>query len=159
MKLKLDLHPIFSDSRKIEQGLIDVMAEAVAKKATEVEIIPGKGSGALKKTVLRFLLRPEIKKLYHRVEKDDENFGRIFVHFRHSEPPNVSKAAAQTAVGPCFCCQTDVVALVGDEILPGERIQIAAECGSCGSPNRMVITLTRTNKLIVTTQSGYEDSQ
>ena len=25
----------------------------------------------------------EIKKLYHRLEKDDKNFGRIFVHFKH----------------------------------------------------------------------------
>ncbi|HEX6404701.1 MAG TPA: Smr/MutS family protein [Pseudonocardiaceae bacterium] len=43
---------------------------------------PGKGSGALKKRVLRFLEQKEIKSLYHRVEKDSNNFGRIFVHFR-----------------------------------------------------------------------------
>jgi len=24
-----------------------------------------------------------VKKLYHRVEKDGDNFGRLFVHFRH----------------------------------------------------------------------------
>jgi hypothetical protein len=47
-----------------------------------VEIIPGKGSGQLKKKVLRFLAQPNIKNLYHRVEKDDKNFGRIFIHFR-----------------------------------------------------------------------------
>ncbi|MDD5077851.1 MAG: DNA mismatch repair protein MutS, partial [Candidatus Omnitrophica bacterium] len=40
-------------------------------------------SGQLKKSVLRFLEQPEIKKLYHRIEKDDKNFGRIFVHFRY----------------------------------------------------------------------------
>jgi hypothetical protein len=32
--------------------------------------------------VLRFLQQPEIKGLYHRVEKDKDNFGRVFVHFR-----------------------------------------------------------------------------
>jgi len=32
--------------------------------------------------VLRFLEQKEIKSLYHRVEKDSHNFGRIFVHFR-----------------------------------------------------------------------------
>jgi hypothetical protein len=32
--------------------------------------------------VLRFLDQPEVKALYHRVEKDAKNFGRIFVHFR-----------------------------------------------------------------------------
>jgi Smr domain len=47
-----------------------------------VEIIPGKGSGQLKKRVLRFLEQKEIKALYHRVEKDPKNFGRLFVHFR-----------------------------------------------------------------------------
>ena len=57
-------------------------AEAVAKKAPLVEIIPGKGSGQLKKRVLRFLDRKDIKALYHRVEKDSDNFGRVFVHFR-----------------------------------------------------------------------------
>jgi dsDNA-specific endonuclease/ATPase MutS2 len=60
-----------------------VMEEAVDKRIALVEIIPGKGSGALKKKVLRFLAEPDIKKLYHRIEKDDKNFGRIFVHFKH----------------------------------------------------------------------------
>jgi len=36
----------------------------------------------LKKKVLRFLNQGHIKKLYHRVEKDDKNFGRIFIHFK-----------------------------------------------------------------------------
>jgi hypothetical protein len=54
----------------------------VRKKAPLVEIIPGKGSGQLKKHVLRFLEQKEIKALYHRVEKDSKNFGRLFVHFR-----------------------------------------------------------------------------
>ena len=56
---------------------------AVDKRIALVEIIPGKGSGQLKKRVLRFLNQPEIRNLYHRIEKDDKNFGRIFVHFRH----------------------------------------------------------------------------
>jgi hypothetical protein len=47
-----------------------------------VEIIPGKGSGQLKKKVLRFLNQGHIRPLYHRVEKDDKNFGRIFIHFK-----------------------------------------------------------------------------
>jgi DNA-nicking Smr family endonuclease len=60
------------------------MAEAIAKKAPLVEIIPGKGSGQLKKRVLRYLDRKDVKVLYHRVEKDSDNFGRVFVHFKHS---------------------------------------------------------------------------
>ena len=81
-KIKLDLHDIFNKGRSIEEELSRVMREAVDKKIALVEIIPGKGSGQLKKHVLRFLQDKEIKKLYHRVGKDSKNFGRIFVHFR-----------------------------------------------------------------------------
>ncbi len=81
-KIVLDLHEIFNKSQKIEAELNRVMMEAVDKRITPVEIIPGKGSGQLKKRVLRFLAQPEIKNLYHRLEKDDKNFGRIFVHFK-----------------------------------------------------------------------------
>jgi DNA-nicking Smr family endonuclease len=81
-KIKLDMHHIFSNDRAIEAELNRVIREAVEKKIQLVEIIPGKGSGQLKKHVLRFLQQPEIKRLYHRVEKDDKNFGRIFVHFK-----------------------------------------------------------------------------
>ncbi|HWU46491.1 MAG TPA: Smr/MutS family protein [Humibacter sp.] len=82
MKLKLDLHEIYNRGDEIDRALRDIIAEAVAKKAPLVEIIPGKGSGQLKKRVLRFLDQKEIKAIYHRVEKDSDNFGRIFVHFR-----------------------------------------------------------------------------
>ena len=82
-RLKLDLHDIFNHGRDIDAELERVMREAVEKRIGIVEIIPGKGSGQLKKRVLRFLQQPRIKALYHRVEKDDKNFGRIFVWFRH----------------------------------------------------------------------------
>ena len=81
-KLKLDLHDIFNRGGQIESELQRIVHEACTKKIQLVEIIPGKGSGQLKKAVLRFLNRPEIKALYHRVEKDDKNFGRVFVHFK-----------------------------------------------------------------------------
>jgi DNA-nicking Smr family endonuclease len=83
MKLVLDLHDIYNKGGEIDRALNAIVREAVAKKASLVEIIPGKGSGQLKKKVLRFLDQKEIKALYHRVEKDSKNFGRIFVHFRH----------------------------------------------------------------------------
>lgn len=82
MKLKLDLHDIYNKGDRIEDALNDIIREAVDKKAPLVEIIPGKGSGQLKKRVLRFLDRKDIKALYHRVEKDSKNFGRLFVHFK-----------------------------------------------------------------------------
>ena len=82
MKLKLDLHDIYNRGGDIDRALRAIIEEAVIKRAPLVEIIPGKGSGALKKRVLRFLDQPEIKARYHRVEKDSNNFGRVFVHFR-----------------------------------------------------------------------------
>ena len=54
--------------------------EAVAKKAPLIEIIPGKGSGQLKKHVLRFLQKDLHRPNYYRIEKDSKNFGRLFVH-------------------------------------------------------------------------------
>ncbi|WP_285734094.1 Smr/MutS family protein [Nocardiopsis sp. ATB16-24] len=83
MRLKLDLHDIFNKGRDIDQALNAIMDEAERTKAKTVEIIPGKGSGQLKKRVLRFLDRKDVKARYHRVEKDSKNFGRLFVHFRH----------------------------------------------------------------------------
>ena len=81
-KLALDLHEIYNKGRKIESELNRIMDEAELKKIKIIEIIPGKGSGQLKKTVLRFLNRPDIKKRYHRIDKDSKNFGRLFVRFK-----------------------------------------------------------------------------
>lgn len=82
VKLKLDLHDIYNKGGDIDRSLRAVIDEAIDKKVKLVEIIPGKGSGQLKKHVLRFLDQKEIKALYDRVEKDSKNFGRVFVHFR-----------------------------------------------------------------------------
>ncbi len=81
-KLKLDLHDIYNKGKAIDQELNRIINEAVEKKISLIEIIPGKGSGQLKKKVLRFLDQKHIKNLYHRVQKDSKNFGRIFVHFK-----------------------------------------------------------------------------
>lgn len=81
-KLKLDLHDIYNKGEKIDNELNRIMREAVEKRIELVEIIPGKGSGQLKKKVLRFLDQKHVRAMYHRVEKDDKNFGRIFVHFK-----------------------------------------------------------------------------
>jgi DNA-nicking Smr family endonuclease len=82
-KLTLDLHDVFNKGEKIDAALNAVLREAVDNKIPLVEIIPGKGSGVLKERVLRFLQQKHIKALYHRVEKDSKNFGRLWVHFRH----------------------------------------------------------------------------
>ena len=81
-KLKLDLHPIARDGAAIEAELNRVVEEAEAKGIKTVEIIHGKGSGQLKKRVLKFLERPDIKACYARVDKDARNSGRLFVYFK-----------------------------------------------------------------------------
>ena len=81
-KLKLDLHDSYNRGDQIDSELNRIVTEAIDRKIGLVEIIPGKGSGQLKKKVLRFLNQGHIKKLYHRLEKDDKNFGRIFIHFK-----------------------------------------------------------------------------
>ncbi|MCF8030665.1 MAG: Smr/MutS family protein [Desulfohalobiaceae bacterium] len=80
--LTLDLHPIFNKGREIDEALENAVREAREKKAKELEIICGKGTGQLKKRVLRFLDRKDIKQIYHRIDKDKDNSGRIFVYFR-----------------------------------------------------------------------------
>ena len=80
--LTLDLHEIYNKGYLIDKALNDIINEAIECKIRTIEIIPGKGSGQLKKKVLRFLDKPEIKKLYHRIEKDSTNFGKIYVYFK-----------------------------------------------------------------------------
>jgi DNA-nicking Smr family endonuclease len=82
-KLKLDLHDIYNRGDRIETELNNIIEEAMERRIALVEIIPGKGSGQLKKRVLRFLNQPHIRAQYHRIDKDSKNFGRIFVRFRH----------------------------------------------------------------------------
>ena len=82
MKLTLDLHDIYNHGGEIDRALKRVFDEAIAKKAPLIEIIPGKGSGQLKKHVLRFLEKNPPSAKHVRIEKDSKNFGRIFVHLR-----------------------------------------------------------------------------
>lgn len=81
-RIKLDLHDIYNDQKAIDDALQNVFQEAIEKRIREVEIIPGKGSGQLRKKVERFLQQPHIKPLYHRIENDRKNFGRLFVYFK-----------------------------------------------------------------------------
>jgi DNA-nicking Smr family endonuclease len=83
-RMTLDLHPIYNRGAQIDAALRDAMDEAEQRKASELEIICGKGSGALRKRVLRFLDRKHVRARYHRVNKDPKNHGRVFVYFRWS---------------------------------------------------------------------------
>lgn len=155
MKLKLDLHPIYNDSRAIEDALAQIIEEAVQKRASEVEIIPGKGSGALKKAVIRFLDRPDIRSHYHRVEKDGDNWGRLFVHFRHArlQEAKAAPVARETANFSCFCCAASVAVALDRDALP---TTLTVECPSCGSPNKAALSLNRREAVQCTVEPGYD---
>lgn len=159
MKLKLDLHPIYNDSHKIEVALQAIIEEAVTKHATEVEIIPGKGSGALKKSVLRFLDRPDIKSRYHRLEKDSDNWGRLFLHFRQErEEPNAKAKptiAAATVKAPCACCTEPVTVAEPDE---DAMDPVTVDCPWCGSPNRLSFRRDRRNFVYARAELDYGDA-
>jgi hypothetical protein len=159
MKLKLDLHPIYNDTPKIEAALQATIDEALRTRINEVEIIPGKGSGQLKKAVLRFLDRPEIKAKYHRIEKDGDNWGRLFVHFRWEriQEGKTAPAPRETASFQCFCCGVTVDVTVNAETLREEGPETRmSECPSCGSPNRLTLRADRRGPALVSTESGYE---
>jgi dsDNA-specific endonuclease/ATPase MutS2 len=81
MTLTLDLHPIFRNEREVDRAVRAIIFEAVRTNATLVEIIPGKGTGKLKKRVLALLRQGHMRRLYRRVETDDTNDGRVLVHF------------------------------------------------------------------------------
>ena len=74
---------MYNKGWKIDQALNDIIEEAIERRVPIVEIIPGKGSGQLKKKVIRFLEQKHIKAKYHRIDKDSKNFGRLFVRFKH----------------------------------------------------------------------------
>ncbi|HMN05173.1 MAG TPA: Smr/MutS family protein [Flavobacteriales bacterium] len=82
-KHKLDLHDIFNRGEEIDRALREAMDFCTERRIDMLEIIPGKGSGQLKKKVLRFLQQPEVKRRYDRIDKDRDNHGRLFVRFRH----------------------------------------------------------------------------
>ena len=81
-RIKVDLHDIYNNSKAIDIALENAFNDAIEKRIREVEIIPGKGSGQLKKKVQRFLQMPHIKPLYQRIENDAKNHGRLFVYFK-----------------------------------------------------------------------------
>jgi dsDNA-specific endonuclease/ATPase MutS2 len=82
VKLKLDLHDIYNHGAEIDRALKQKFDEAAATKAPLLEIIPGKGSGQLKKHVLRFLDKNRPSAKHVRIEKPRDNWGTIKVHMR-----------------------------------------------------------------------------
>ena len=81
-KIVLDLHDIYNKGITIDTELNRVIVEAIEKKIALVEIIPGKGSGQLKKRILRFLLKPEVKKTVSSAGEGRQEFWQGFRTFQ-----------------------------------------------------------------------------
>lgn len=82
-KLKIDLHEVYNTGWLIDKTIIEAVDECVENRIKMLEIVHGKGSGQLKKKVLRILQTPEMRLKYDRIDKDQKNFGRLFVRFKH----------------------------------------------------------------------------
>jgi flagellar motor component MotA len=79
MKLKLNLYPVAAD---LEIKIAEILNEAVAKRAKLLEITYGEASESIKKRILNFLNKKEIRQLYSRLEKTEKGWGRVYLHFR-----------------------------------------------------------------------------
>ena len=79
MKLKLNLYPVTTD---MEEKMAQIIQEAVDGRASEVEIAYGVAPESVKKRILNFLNKKEIRKLYSRLVKTDKGWGRVFLYFR-----------------------------------------------------------------------------
>ncbi|WP_230420447.1 Smr/MutS family protein [Catenulispora pinistramenti] len=78
----LDLHGVFRDDRAIYRTVQQALFRCSATGVDVLEIIPGRGSGTLKRRVLAFLNQQQLRRLYARIEEDPNNAGRILVRFR-----------------------------------------------------------------------------
>lgn len=79
MKLKLNVYPAIPE---MDEKLAEIIQKAVDNRAKIVEIAYGEADENVKKRILNFLNRKDIRKLYSRLEKTDKGWGRVYVHFR-----------------------------------------------------------------------------
>ncbi len=79
MRLKLNVYPVIPD---MDKKLEEIIQKAVDNRARIVEIAYGEASENIKKRILNFLNRKDIRKLYSRIDKTEKGWGRVYVHFR-----------------------------------------------------------------------------
>ena len=79
MKLRLNVYPVIPD---MNERIAEIIQKAVDNRAKIVEITYGEATESVKKRILNFLNKKDIRKLYSRLEKTDKGWGRIYVHFR-----------------------------------------------------------------------------
>ncbi len=79
MKLKLNVYPVIPD---MELRIAEILQKAVDNKAKLVEIAYGEAAESVKKRILNYLNKKEVRCLYSRLEKTEKGWGRIYLHFR-----------------------------------------------------------------------------
>jgi len=79
MKIKVILKPGMTD---IEERVARAFQEALEHHADFIEISYGSKASETKKRLLNFLMKDEYRKVYSRLAKSKEGWGRIFVYFR-----------------------------------------------------------------------------
>ena len=80
MKLKLFVTPGMLDD--LEERLSAVIAEAKEHRAKQIEISCGAISDEMRRRIVNFLNKKEVRCLYSRYEKTSSGWNRIIVHFR-----------------------------------------------------------------------------
>lgn len=79
MKLKLNVYPAVEN---LEERVAQIIEAAQKNRARLVEIAYGMASAETKRRILKILEKKEFRCLYHRLEKSQEAWGRIYLHFR-----------------------------------------------------------------------------
>ena len=79
MKLKLNVYPVIPD---MELRIAEILQKAVDNKAKLVEIAYGEAAESVKKRILNYLNKKEVRCLYSPLEKTEKGWGRIYLHFR-----------------------------------------------------------------------------
>lgn len=77
--IKLNLYPITTD---MEERVAEVIGEAIEKRVKTVEISYGEASDSVKKRLLKYLNKKDVRRLYSRLEKTEKGWGRVYLHFR-----------------------------------------------------------------------------
>jgi hypothetical protein len=78
-KIKLNVYPVIPD---MEERIGRVIDEAIEKGAKTLEIAYGPSGEGIKKRILNYLGKKEVRALYSRLEKTEKGWGRVYLHFR-----------------------------------------------------------------------------
>lgn len=80
MKLKLFVTPQMLED--LEQRLGELITEAQENRAKLLEISCGAISDEMRRRIVNFLNKKDVRRLYSRYEKTSSGWNRILVHFR-----------------------------------------------------------------------------